>query len=80
MLVINGRQMKEQDESLLEIIEKNGFHIFVGCRQGFCGACRCRLLSGNPEYVIAPLASISQSEILPCIAKVKNSSLCIETN
>jgi len=34
-------------ESLLELAEEKGINIESACRQGFCGTCKTRLLSGK---------------------------------
>ena len=44
------------DTSILETVEHNGIEIHSQCRDGFCGACRTRLLEGEVEYTSDPLA------------------------
>ena len=36
------------------------------CREGYCGACRCKLLSGEVRYITEPLAFVRSGEFLPC--------------
>jgi ferredoxin-NADP reductase len=60
------------DQTLLESSEKNGLMIPYGCRQGICGTCATKLLSGKvrmePEDALnAELRS--QGIILPCISR-----------
>ena len=38
------------------------------CRDGFCGSCRCKLLSGEVGYIKPTLAFLAKGEILPCSA------------
>lgn len=38
------------------------------CRDGFCGTCRCKLISGKVGYIKSTLAYLKQDEILPCSA------------
>ncbi len=59
------------DNSLLETLEKNGFHPFYQCRMGFCGACKVILKSGQVSYKQPPLASIQPNEILTCCCQVE---------
>ncbi|EKO3840507.1 (2Fe-2S)-binding protein, partial [Vibrio harveyi] len=39
---------------------------------GHCGACRCKLESGDVEYVGFAMAYTQPDEILPCICKAKS--------
>jgi 2Fe-2S type ferredoxin len=36
-------------ESILELAEENGIDIEYECRQGFCGTCKVKLLSGEVD-------------------------------
>ncbi len=54
------------NQTLLESLEANDIHIHYQCRDGFCGACRTQLLSGEVTYTTDPLAFIDDNEILPC--------------
>ncbi|MDX1537842.1 class I ribonucleotide reductase maintenance protein YfaE [Arsukibacterium sp.] len=36
------------------------------CREGYCGACRCKLISGRIQYLHEPLAFVRHGEFLPC--------------
>jgi 2Fe-2S type ferredoxin len=36
-------------ESILEFAEENGIDIEYECRQGFCGTCKVKLLSGEVD-------------------------------
>lgn len=40
----------EDDESVLEAALRHGFALPYGCRNGACGSCRGRLLSGEVDY------------------------------
>lgn len=52
--------------SLLESLECHRLEVHSHCREGFCGACRTKLVSGEVEYTTDPLAYIDDDEILPC--------------
>jgi ferredoxin len=54
------------NNTLLETIEQNKIEIQYHCREGYCGACRSKLISGKVEYTTDPLAFIDDDEILPC--------------
>lgn len=55
--------------SLLEVIEAVGIEARFHCRNGFCGACRTRLISGSVVYDTEPLAYVRQGDILPCVCR-----------
>ncbi len=53
-------------ETLLEGLERTGHAVEYQCRSGYCGSCRTRLLSGEVEYLIDPIAYVANGEVLPC--------------
>ncbi|MDP7591230.1 MAG: class I ribonucleotide reductase maintenance protein YfaE [Litorilituus sp.] len=54
-------------ETLLECLEKENIEVHYHCRDGFCGACRVTLISGEVHYPKGePLACVGDNEILPC--------------
>ncbi len=57
------------DTTLLESLEHAGIQCHFNCRDGFCGACRTKLISGEVSYTLDPLAFIDDDEILPCCCK-----------
>ncbi len=56
----------EQHESLLQALESKKVTIFSECRNGFCGGCKTRVLSGSVSYLTEPLAHLEANECLPC--------------
>ena len=61
--------LQTSDQTTLEYLESHGFVINYHCRDGTCGACRCRLNSGSVEYTLQPLAYIRQGDILTCCTR-----------
>lgn len=57
------------DESLLDGLLRTGHQIEYQCRNGYCGACRCKLVSGEVSYPTLPLAFIPAGEVLTCCGK-----------
>lgn len=55
-----------EQRSLLEALEAQKQQVNYQCREGYCGACRCKLLSGSVSYLNEPLAFVRKGEILPC--------------
>ncbi|PLL91046.1 2Fe-2S ferredoxin, partial [Klebsiella michiganensis] len=41
------------------------------CREGYCGSCRLRLVSGQVDWLTEPLAFVQPGEILPCCCRAK---------
>ena len=52
--------------TILQSIEQQKQDISYQCREGYCGACRCKLLSGTIKYLHEPLAFVRKGEFLPC--------------
>jgi ferredoxin len=52
--------------TILESLEEQNVETNYHCRDGFCGACRCVLLTGKVEYKLDPLAYFDDNEILTC--------------
>lgn len=61
ILVFDGSK-----KCLLEALEQQQFDVEYQCREGYCGACRCKLLSGSVRYLNEPLAFVRKGEFLPC--------------
>jgi|TARA_R110000851_G_scaffold329237_1_gene500918 ferredoxin len=68
LVTIDNNQIIQHstNNTLLDTIEENGIQIEYHCRDGYCGTCRSKLVSGEVEYVNYPLAFIGDGEILPC--------------
>jgi len=61
-----------QEEILLDALEKNGVLIPSGCRQGNCGTCRTKLLSGSVQMDTESGLTEELREqryILPCVSR-----------
>jgi ferredoxin len=61
------------EENLLESSERNGVLIPSGCRQGVCGTCATRLLSGRVQMETEEALNEemrSQGYILPCVSRL----------
>jgi CDP-4-dehydro-6-deoxyglucose reductase len=73
----------EADESILDAGLRQGMMLPYGCRDGACGACRGRVLSGQVDYGKAQLHVLSEEDrragvALFCCAKAR-SDLTIES-
>ena len=72
-LRLTGSQLQCDDEhpSLLIALESHQVAVEYQCREGYCGSCRTRLLTGQVTWLTEPLAFIQPGEILPCCCKAQ---------
>ncbi|NRB41261.1 MAG: 2Fe-2S ferredoxin-like protein [Pseudomonadales bacterium] len=54
--------------NLLESLEAKKIQVPYQCRDGYCGSCRCKKISGDVVYLKEPMAWINDDEILPCVS------------
>ncbi|OQW44430.1 MAG: hypothetical protein A4S16_03875 [Proteobacteria bacterium SG_bin6] len=59
---------KPGDGSLLELAEAKGLKPDYGCREGACGACKCKLVAGQVAYFRETSAAHDPDEVLICSA------------
>lgn len=72
-IIVNGDSYPlDEAKTLLENLEKHGIAAEYQCREGFCGACRVKKISGDIEYIQAPIAFLRDNEILPCHCKARS--------
>ncbi len=73
-VIYNGEALEKPfdsaiDKSTLSYLEAQGREIHYQCLEGYCGACRCKIISGEVEYPIFPMAMIRDGEILTCCSR-----------
>jgi ferredoxin len=69
-LTVNGIEYPlDTQKTLLENLESQAIQVEFHCRDGHCGVCRCKLLSGQIDYVSDPMAYVRQNDILICCSK-----------
>lgn len=57
----------DSHKTLLACLESSDIEVHYHCRDGYCGACRVTLKSGDIHYPQGePLAFVGEGEILPC--------------
>jgi ferredoxin-NADP reductase len=60
--------------TLLDLAEKNGVQIPYGCRQGLCGTCATRVLSGTVQMDVDAGLTAEQKNagyVLPCVSRAE---------
>ena len=72
-LSANGKRLAclAGHKNLLEVFEHHDVQVEYQCREGYCGSCRTRLVSGQVDWLTKPLAFIQPDEILPCCCRAK---------
>lgn len=74
---------KNSEETVAALLKSQGLESSIDfhCREGFCGACKCKKVKGDIEYTTEPLAYLEDDEFTPCIAKITgNKNLIIKTS
>ncbi|QQX78320.1 2Fe-2S iron-sulfur cluster binding domain-containing protein [Shewanella sp. KX20019] len=56
----------QQHLTLLEALEQKKVTTFSECRNGFCGQCKTKVISGSVSYLTEPLVTLAADECLPC--------------
>lgn len=73
LIDINGYQVRGNiRETILISLFNAGIESPNQCQSGFCGTCRCKLISGEIDYITSPIAYLRQNEILSCVAIPKS--------
>jgi len=68
----NGKNYQiNPDKTLLENLESQAVSVEFHCRDGHCGACRSKLISGEVNYLTFPIAYLKDDEILLCCSQSK---------
>lgn len=63
----------KSDQTILERLEAKGEAPSYHCRDGYCGACRVTVLSGQAEHFDNPLGVYDEeTQVLACISKLKS--------
>jgi ferredoxin len=60
--------------TLLDVAETNGVHIAYGCRQGVCGTCATRVLSGTVRMDAEDGLTAERKAagyVLPCVSRAE---------
>lgn len=72
-LRLTGSQLECDEEypSLLIALESHKVAVEYQCREGYCGSCRTKLVTGQVTWLTEPLAFIQPGEILPCCCKAQ---------
>lgn len=60
------------DETIVQVLERNGVHVDVSCQEGYCGTCMTRYLEGNPQHRDSVLDEENRKQyIMICCSRSK---------
>jgi vanillate O-demethylase ferredoxin subunit len=68
-------------ESILEALERCGVPAMSSCRDGVCGTCEVKVLSGTPDhrdFVLSEAERASGKTMLPCVSRCIGSELVLD--
>ena len=68
IIKVGDKEVSHDKNTVLESLEAANLKPHYHCRDGFCGVCRCKLVSGQVEYINDPLAYIRKGEFLACVS------------
>lgn len=68
-VLCNKKFPVDSEHTTLEYLEAQGFKVNYHCRDGTCGACRCKLNAGSVTYTLEPLAYVREGEMLTCCSR-----------
>ncbi|MDU9393875.1 PDR/VanB family oxidoreductase [Pseudomonas sp. zfem002] len=66
------------DQSILEVLERNGIRVEHSCREGTCASCETRVLAGIPEHRDSVLSAAEQARndtIIVCVSRALSETL-----
>ena len=62
---------EQKGQNILNFLELSGYSVPYGCRDGYCGDCKCKLLEGVVTVSNDALAYCNDGEFLTCSSKPK---------
>lgn len=79
-LASSGKSYTVQaDESIVEVLRRNGVQVDVSCEEGYCGTCMTRYVGGQPEHRDSVLDDANRNTyVLICCARAKESPLILD--
>lgn len=69
------------EQSIAEVLDKNGIFLPISCGSGVCGTCQTKVLAGEPEHRDVFLTAQEQQRgqlIMPCCSRAKTDSLTLD--
>ena len=67
--------------SLLDAIEAAGVHLEYSCREGVCGACETRVISGDVDHrdhILSPQEQAANRSMMVCVSGCRSGQLVLD--
>ncbi|MCF2902097.1 2Fe-2S iron-sulfur cluster-binding protein [Pseudoalteromonas sp. OFAV1] len=64
--------------TVLQLLIDRGITPDIGCGEGMCGMCKCKLVKGEVEHTDDTIALLKPDEIVPCTASIKSKEIEIK--
>jgi len=82
VLAKSGREfIIPTNKTILEVLEENGIEVSNACRQGICGSCETRVLSGIPDHrdeILNHAADDEATTMTICCSRAKSERLVLD--
>ncbi|MGW2514838.1 PDR/VanB family oxidoreductase [Streptomyces scopuliridis] len=74
----NARLAVPAGESMLDVLEAAGIEVPNACRDGICGSCETRVLSGLPEHRDSLTDQAVTDRVMPCVSRARTAELVLD--
>ncbi|MFT8675477.1 MAG: PDR/VanB family oxidoreductase [Acetobacter sp.] len=69
------------DRSIADVLEAGGIRMELSCREGVCGSCETRVLSGEPDHrdsVLSKSEKAANRTMMICVSRCRSSKLVLD--
>jgi vanillate O-demethylase ferredoxin subunit len=67
--------------SILECLLDQGIRVYCSCREGLCGSCETKVLSGTPEHrdhVLSEQERAASESMMICVSRSRGEALTLD--
>ncbi len=75
------RVMVSPGQSILSALEGSGLPVASSCREGFCGTCELRVISGVPDHrddILSPSDRAKGDRVFVCVSRALSSEIVLD--
>jgi ferredoxin len=66
------------DRSMLDVVDEAGVAVANACRDGVCGSCETKVLSGVPDHRDSVLPADHSASIMLCVSRARSDELVLD--
>jgi ferredoxin-NADP reductase len=69
------------EESVLDVLEREGMPVLGSCRKGVCGTCEVKVISGTPEHLDSVMDDSEKDKLkimYPCVSRALTADLVLD--